>query len=241
MRVLLTRPEPGASRTAARLAELGFEPVPLPLTRIEQLLMADVLPADFDAVIVTSANAVRHAPPSLLHRTEELPCFVVGRETAAATKDAGFRHVQHAGGDASSLAGLVCARLPRGTRLLYLCGRLRRPTLEQALAEAGLDVVSVETYDTLPIDYDAGDIATLLGSEPVAAVMLFSTEAALAFLRLMKSVETLALAGNPRMICISQRVAAVLAGQGFQTVVAAEPTEASMLSALRGISPEVQS
>lgn len=240
MRVLLTRPQPGASRTAARLAALGFEPVPLPLTRIEQLPMADVLPADFDAVVVTSANAVRHASESLLHDIAELPCFVVGSETAAVAADVGFRHVQHADGDASSLAGLVRARLPRGARLLYLCGRLRRATVEQALAEAGLDVVPVETYDTLPIDYGAGDIAALLGSEPVAAVMLFSVEAALAFLRLAGSVAAPALAGNALMICISQRVAAVLANQGFRTMVAAEPTEASMLSALRGISPEVR-
>ncbi|TJX45058.1 MAG: uroporphyrinogen-III synthase, partial [Mesorhizobium sp.] len=32
LRVLVTRPEPGASRTARKLEEMGFEPLLLPLT-----------------------------------------------------------------------------------------------------------------------------------------------------------------------------------------------------------------
>ncbi|RWD19075.1 MAG: uroporphyrinogen-III synthase, partial [Mesorhizobium sp.] len=32
LRVLVTRPEPGASRTAQRLEEMGFQPILLPLT-----------------------------------------------------------------------------------------------------------------------------------------------------------------------------------------------------------------
>ncbi|RVD11473.1 uroporphyrinogen-III synthase, partial [Mesorhizobium sp. M7A.F.Ca.ET.027.02.1.1] len=37
LRVLVTRPEPGASRTAHRLEEAGFQPVLLPLTETKAL------------------------------------------------------------------------------------------------------------------------------------------------------------------------------------------------------------
>lgn len=33
VRVLVTRPQPGATRTAGRLADLGYEPVLMPMTR----------------------------------------------------------------------------------------------------------------------------------------------------------------------------------------------------------------
>lgn len=237
MRVLVTRPEPGASRTAASLVALGFQPVLLPLTRIEPLPVDETDVPDADAVIVTSASALRHSPEKLLARLAGRPCLVVGHETAAAARQAGLAPVEDAGGDASSLAELVFARLRRGARLVYPCGRLRRPTLERRLAAAGFQVTPVATYDTLPVDYDAAHLAAHLGETPPAAVLLFSVEAALALLRLMKSASSPVLAPHPYAICISPRVAAVLAGQNLAVGVAAEPSEASMLSALRGISP----
>ncbi|TIX52492.1 MAG: uroporphyrinogen-III synthase, partial [Mesorhizobium sp.] len=44
VRVLVTRPEPGASRTAQRLLDQGFQPILLPLTETV------ALPVDADGV-----------------------------------------------------------------------------------------------------------------------------------------------------------------------------------------------
>ena len=57
MRVLVTRPEPGASRTAARLSALGHEAVVVPLFAARRL--AWEMPEAFGAVAFTSANGVR--------------------------------------------------------------------------------------------------------------------------------------------------------------------------------------
>ncbi len=82
-RVLVTRPGPQAVRTARRLAELGYEPVILPLTQTVALPV-DVasLPDRIDAVAVTSANALRCAPAALLARLAGERCFAVGEKTA---------------------------------------------------------------------------------------------------------------------------------------------------------------
>lgn len=237
MRILVTRPEPGASRTAAELAAQGFEPVLLPLTRIEPLETEEIDALRFDAVAVTSANALRHASETLLSAIRRLPCFVVGQATGQAAKAAGFAHVEAGDGDAVALARTMVAGMRPGTRLLYLCGRLRRPEFERALGKAGLAVVAVETYATLPIDYTAEELQAQIGAEPIAVATVYSAEAAMALLRLIRSLAVPALSVHPRMLCISPRVAAVLSGEGFETVVAPEPSEASMLSALRDISP----
>ena len=57
MRILITRPQAEAERTAARLIALGHEPVIAPVLRIERT--EDTPPSgSFDALIVTSVNAV---------------------------------------------------------------------------------------------------------------------------------------------------------------------------------------
>ncbi|TIW85650.1 MAG: uroporphyrinogen-III synthase, partial [Mesorhizobium sp.] len=67
VRVLVTRPQPGASRSAHRLEEIGFQPILLPLTETAALpVAAGLVPDDSVAVAITSANAVRHAPKEII-------------------------------------------------------------------------------------------------------------------------------------------------------------------------------
>ena len=62
-RVLVTRPEPGATMTARKLELMGFRPVKLPLQEIRPLAVPrGAVPEGIAAVAVTSANAIRHAP-----------------------------------------------------------------------------------------------------------------------------------------------------------------------------------
>ncbi|MDQ2632708.1 MAG: uroporphyrinogen-III synthase, partial [Pseudomonadota bacterium] len=100
-RVLVTRPEPGASQTARRLDALGFRPLKLPLHEIRPLpAVSGAVPDAITAVAATSANAIRHAPAALLDRLSKLPCFAVGEATAAIARDAGFSNVVDGEGDA---------------------------------------------------------------------------------------------------------------------------------------------
>lgn len=235
MRVLVTRPEPGASRTAERLAEAGFEPVMMPLTRIVPLAAAVPEAGAFDAVAATSANALRHAPEELLAAIRALPCFAVGSETARMARERGFAATRQGGGDAQALAAAVRQAEPPVGRLLYLCGRVRRPLFEEALAQAGIAVTAVETYDTQPVEHDAEDIRAWIRSRPLDAVLVYSAEAADALAHLFGPPGSAS--GRPVFVAISQRVAAILARAGLATAIAAEPDEASMLSCLRDISP----
>src|SRR3546814_17582882 len=88
-RVLVTRPEPGASTTARRLAALGHDVMTAPLFFVHSV---DWTPhgEQFDALKLTSANAVRLAGP-LPDRWMALPCYAVGNAPAhtAARKSVG--------------------------------------------------------------------------------------------------------------------------------------------------------
>ncbi|WP_265517728.1 uroporphyrinogen-III synthase [Nitratireductor luteus] len=226
-RVLVTRPEPGASETAARLEALGHQPLVLPLTEIR------ALPADapdlsgFDAVAITSANAVRHAPEELLSRLSGLPAFAVGPRTAQRAREAGLHVMPEHRGDAAALARLVAEKVSRGSGIVVLCGRVRRDALEAGLSAAGLRSLVVETYDTLAKPLSEADVERLLGDASPDFVLVHSRFAA----SLLVQNASIGRRLTARFICISQRVAGALGRFPRETcLVAPAPTDEAMLS-----------
>lgn len=227
-RILVTRPQPGAEKTAARLRRKGYEPVVCPLTEIRPLPVE--LPGrDQDAIAVTSVNTLRHAPEALLREVSSYPCFAVGTRTASAARDAGFRDVRYGGGNAAGLAALIREALPRGTRMLYLCGRIRRPEFERDLTQAGLLVFPVETYDTIVLQPGPDS----LGSGPLEAALLYSAAASEALMRLIAADADRSRWAGTRFLCLSPRVAEPLKGLGAGDVrISAEPSEDALLMLL---------
>jgi uroporphyrinogen-III synthase len=233
--VLITRPQPGAVETAKKLSALGFEPVCLPLTEIRPTFVELPAGQDFDAVAVSSANAIRHAQPSLLRALAGLPVFAVGRRTAEAATDAGFKDPTIGPGNGRELATLMASRLARGARIIYLCGRVRTNGFEEALRAAGVETMPVETYDTVMLDYADEDLAKTLKSKPLDAVLLYSRVAAEALLKLTDRSVMSPLLARTSFICMSERVAEALIPIGERRVrVAAAPDEAAMLARLAG-------
>ena len=95
-RVLITRPEPGATETAARIAALGLSSIKAPMQDIESLPAHLPDPDRVAALVLTSRNAIAPIPPA--YRT--LPTWVVGDATATRAREAGFTDIQSADGDA---------------------------------------------------------------------------------------------------------------------------------------------
>jgi uroporphyrinogen-III synthase len=233
-RVLITRPEPGAAQTAKRLEVLGFEPVCLPLTEIRPLPAELPDGHDFSAVAVSSANAIRHANFSLLRALAGLPVFAVGQRTAGAATGAGLATVTVGPGDGQGLASLMAGRLVRGTSVAYLCGRVRTRGFEERLRAAGIEAISLETYNTVVIDYTDAQLRTSLKGEAFDAVLLYSRVAAQAFSRLTDRSVMSSLLGRSILICMSERVAEPLLAYSGQVRIAAEPDEEAMLARLSG-------
>lgn len=118
--LLVVRPEPGNARTVARLRAGGGTATGWPLFAAAATDWTPPDHAGFDALLVTSANAVRHAGAGLA-RLATLPVIAVGAESAAVARAAGLDvAATGAGGVAEALAA---ARLAGLTRLLHLAGR----------------------------------------------------------------------------------------------------------------------
>ena len=228
LRVLVVRPQPGAAATAEALERAGHEPVVMPLTQIAPLASPQPAGASFDAVAATSANAIRQASPTLIEPLRDVPLCAVGEATARAARAAGFRRVETAEGDADRLAEMILDRFKAGSRLLYLCGKVRRREFEAALVAAGIEVQIAETYDTVAVHPDDGQLAAL---GAVDAVLVHSAEAAKALLRLRSRAGSFL--ERAAFIAISQRAAEPLRAAGITRLLVAEsPTEAAMFACL---------
>ena len=232
VRVLVTRPEPGASRTARRLEALGFQPVLLPLTETRPLPVETSIGADAIAVAVTSANAVRHAPRALIASLAELPCHAVGKRTAEACRAAGFLAVTEGPGDAEALADLIAGGVA-GKAIVYLCGLVRFQAFEQRLTAAGVDVQPIETYDTTGMDYSDADVVARLSGRPVEAALLYSAKASAALVSLIARPALRQLFEKTQFLTLSARVAGPLEGIAGQAIgIASQPEEDALLALL---------
>ena len=116
-KLLLLRPEPGLSASADRARSLGIEVICCPLFRVEPSCWDVPDPADYDGLLLTSANAVRHAGPGL-DQLKKLPVHAVGKATAEAAHGAGLQ-VETIG--SGNVADLLKA-LPSTLCLLHLAG-----------------------------------------------------------------------------------------------------------------------
>ncbi|TWG97992.1 uroporphyrinogen-III synthase [Mesorhizobium sp. J18] len=235
-RILVTRPEPGASDTARRLEAAGFEPVKLPLTRIEAIVPERIPdPSDYDVVAVTSANALHHAGTALIGSMAGRRCYAVGTRTAEAASRAGLA-VQVAGhGDAETLAKAIVTAEPGG-RIAYLCGRVRRDSFERILGENGLRVEAIETYDTLPVDYPSEALSVATDGNPIWGALVYSVAGALGLRELVAAHKADPVFARMRFFCISRRVADALARNGQGPVhIAERPAEEAMLRLLTSV------
>lgn len=208
MRVLVTRAEEQAGELAAALRAAGAIPEVVPLIRIEP--PDDWAPADaalaalasFDALLLTSANAVRALAARAASRGVSLSgfsgaVFCVGPRTAEAAREAGLRVTRVAArNDAEGLAAEVCAQgPPAGRRFLLPRAAQGREVLPERLRAQGGSVDVVAVYRTAPAPLDAAALRARLARGELAALTFASPSSVHRFAELLDAEARRALAG----------------------------------------------
>ncbi len=230
VRLLVTRPDPDAERTAAALRACGHIVVVAPLLRIEPVEDAEIAAGPFAAILVTSANAASAiARHQRFAELRALPAFAVGGRSAQAMRDAGFADVASADGDASDLARFVTQRVKGGASLLYLAGADRSGDLAGSLS--AFVVRTVVIYRAVAADVlPSAAVEALAGG--VDGVVHFSRRSAAAYVNAVRAagIGDGALT-KPTHFCLSSGVAQALAEAGAADIrTAPEPTESALMA-----------
>lgn len=226
--ILVTRPEPGASETAARLAALGRRALLAPMLTIVPRPLTDAAPPQ--AVLVTSGNALG-ALPEGLHGVKLL---AVGDATAARARAAGFADVRSAGRDAEALA-LLAAQVcrPGYGPLLLASGAGQGMALAAALRARGFHVRRRVAYAAAPVPSLPEAAAAALREGAVRAALFFSAETARVFVTRLRQALPAESVGNIVALALSPSVGRALFPLPWRAIrVASHPNQDELLTLL---------
>lgn len=205
-RLVVLRPEPGASATVERARELGLEAVSVRLFEIEPLEWEMPEAGGFDGLLVTSANAARHLGTEL----RILPVYAVGEATADAARELGYAIARVGDSGVDQLLGSI----DRDLKLLHLCGTDRREPRKPRQR-----ITSIVVYRSVPVDRPD------LGTAGDAVILVHSPRAGRRLAELMGE------RGSAIIAAISP-AAAETVGDGWAAVESAEKPNDDALLAL---------
>ena len=226
--VWVTRAQPGAEATAARLAALGWTPLVAPLVETRPLPVAPPALDAVDALAFSSAAAVR-AFADLTAQGRALPVYAVGTATARTAAEAGFARVRCADGALADLARLLTAELPPAARLLH----------PGALQPAGRlpNARALPVYETVAAPELPPSARDAVARGGPRAVLLHSPSAARAYAALSAQAPAAAPGTATAILALSAACAAPvahLAARGLLQV-AARPRDADLLALLQAL------
>ena len=230
--IIITRAEPGAAQTAARLTAMGVSHILSPA--LELAARDEILPdlSRYAGLIFTSANGVRFFAEASAERG--LPAWCVGPATASEAVREAFTPVHQSSGDAHDLAHFIAhhwhAHTPK--TLLHIANAASRGVVKEALESEGFKIDFVPLYEARPAESLAPDAAVALEADQASIVLIHSSKGAEAFLGLAKAVDL----SKTRFVTISEQAARPL--QAVKTggvTVASHPDEDHLLEALEKV------
>jgi uroporphyrinogen-III synthase len=214
--LMVIRPQPGADRTVAAARRLGLDARAFPLFEIRPRDWDPPDPATIDALLIGSANTLRHSGIALAHYRDK-PVHVVGAATADACREAGLTVAATGDGGLQR----VLDAIPPGTRLLRLAGDDRVPQVPPP----GVSLIERVVYAAEPLPAPP-ELADLLRGP--CAVALHSAAAARHFAE--ECGRLIIQRGQLRLITIGSRVSEA-AGSGWAEIAtAATPEDEALLA-----------
>ena len=140
--VLTVRPQPGLAATMKAGEAMGLNMIGYPLFQIRSRAWECPDPYTIDALLIGSANAIRHGGAALQKLTSK-PVYAVGQSTAHAARDAGFAIADVGNGGLQNV--LDNMRGPQ--RLLRIAGA-QHVALDPP---ASVSITTVIAYESVPL------------------------------------------------------------------------------------------
>ena len=226
---LLTRPLADSQRIAGELHAYGIQALIWPLTRISWTDGPLKVPSHVDALVFSSAHAIRAFCSQSTPR--DLPVFCVGQRTAELARQHGFKDVTAAGGTFDALVATICAAKP--CAVLYLRGRDVIGDMTSALAAHGIDCISQIVYAAEPAGPPEHTVTQAFQAGSIEAITIWSRRNADLLDESIRARSDWKIADST-VIAISDNAAAPLGSTGFRRIiVASRPNATQMIAEIR--------
>lgn len=239
MKLLVTRPEPGAGDTAKTLRRLGHEVIVDPMLKVVFDPSVAIKSDRLKAIAVTSSNAVQAlADRKDFSALKHLPIYCVGDRTASMARLVGFENAVSAGGDVDALVETIADRVSaKKGSVLYAAGRDRTGDLEGKLAGRGYKVRLAEVYKAQQRATLSAETVAALTAGTLDGVLVYSARTAAALVAAAERDHHLDRLREIAAYAISDKAARPLAAAGFKRVVVAQKPDGDGLLACLSASP----
>ncbi len=215
--LIILRPIEAARKTAEKAEKMGLSTIVDPLFVIEPMAWDAPLDSQFDALMLTSANAVKYAGCAL-EKYRKLPVLAVGKATAGIARQSGLDVAEIGEGGAEELLRLLPS--DRYRKILRLTGKDHVKT-----TISGRQLVLRRVYQARALPLGEKARAALRQGH---VVLLYSVRAAKI---LIQELDGLGIDRSVNDIAALSPNIAEAAGDGWKTVQAAKrPTDDALLS-----------
>ena len=234
MRLLITRPEPDATKLKARLETLDHEATVEPLMSVtfDDADIVDV--ADVQAIVATSRNGLAGLKAQNAEKiANALPIFAVGKATAIAARALGFRVIITGAGTVHDLIPqIVSACDPQAGLILYLAGDTVTVDLAGELEPHGFRLDAPVVYRMSPAQNFTDSTFEQLATGEIDGVLLFSPRTADIYVELVKKHRVTASVSRMTHYCLSPAIARRLAPLGQIRIETADAPNLDAMLAL---------
>ncbi len=225
MNILITRPLIDTEDLMGKLFSLGHKIIHMPTLKISSIKSVSVDFKKYDAIILTSANALRNL--KVVNNDEDKLFFCVGSITEKIARKLGYINTISAGGNVNALKNLIMNsnRISKNSKIAYLCGDNLTSELDKELNSEGIKIEKIINYTSDKITEINDENKKIIASHPPDIIFVYSKRSAESFIEITKNYSLYPLMTGSRVMCISNKVLQVFKEANWKKLETFEPGE----------------
>ncbi len=225
MNILITRPLIDSEDLMGKLFSLGHKIIHIPTLKISDIKIESVNINHYDALIFTSANAIRNLDVS--SEGKKKLCFCVGSITEKIARQLGYHNTLSAGGTVNALKNLIInsKEINDKSKIAYFCGDNITYDLDLELKREGYIIDKFINYKSEKITGLNDKNKEIITTHSPDIIFIYSLRSAESFIEIVRNHSLYPLMTGSKVMCISEKVASVFKSKGWKKVEIFNPGE----------------
>ena len=218
MNIVLTRPLIDTENLMSKLLTMGHKIIHLPTLKISEIKIKEIDLNDYDALIFTSANAVRFF--KFKNEKREILCFCVGSITEKKIRSHGFNNTISADGNVNALKNLIInsQALNQKSKLAYICGDNLSTDLDTQLINENLIIEKIMNYKSEKITTLNEKNIELLKKFSPNLLFVYSQRSAESLIEITRKYSLDGVMTQCTVMCISDKIGNYFSKSGLKKV-----------------------
>ena len=225
MNILITRPLIDSEDLMGKFFSLGHKIIHIPTLKISAIKIESVNINQYDALIFTSANAIRNLDVS--SEGKKKLCFCVGSITEKIARQLGYNNTLSAGGTVNALKNLIInsKEINDKSKIAYFCGDNITYDLDLELKKEGFIIDKFINYKSEKITDLNDKNKEIITNHSPDIIFIYSLRSAESFIEIVRNHSLYPLMTGSKVMCISEKVASVFKSLGWKKVEIFNPGE----------------